>query len=62
MMFASAQGLIILNEIDKRWSFAPANLLGLDAEHVKDELESIMEDSKGRIWLPGFTGIAILAQ
>ena len=61
IIFASGEGLVILNEIENRWSFAATKGLGLDVEHVTNELESIMEDSQGRIWLPGFTGIAILA-
>lgn len=62
MIFASAEGLVILNEIENRWSFAATKGLGLDAELVRNTLLGIMEDSRGRIWLPGFTGIAILAQ
>jgi len=62
MIFASADGLVILNEIENRWSFAATKELGLDAELVTNTLVGIMEDSRARIWLAGFTGIAILAQ
>lgn len=62
MIFACAEGLVILNEIENRWSFAATKGLGLDAEEVRNTLMGIMEDSRGRIWLPGFTGIAILDQ
>lgn len=62
MIFASAEGLIILNEIENRWSFAATKELGLDSELVRNTLLGITEDRRGRLWLPGFTGIAILAQ
>lgn len=62
MIFACAEGLVILSEIENRWSVAATKGLGLDAELVRNTLMGIMEDSKGRIWLPGFTGIAILDQ
>lgn len=62
MIFACAEGLVILNEIENRWTFAATKGLGLDAELVRNTLMGIMEDSHGRIWLPGFTGIAILDQ
>lgn len=62
MIFAYPEGLVILNEIESSWSFAATKGLGLDAELVRNTLVAIMEDSKGRIWLPGFTGIAILDQ
>ena len=62
MIFACAEGLVILNEIENRWSFVATKGLVLDAELVRNTLMGIMEDSRGRIWLPGFTGIAILDQ
>jgi ligand-binding sensor domain-containing protein len=62
MIFACAEGLVILNEVENRWSFAATKGLGLDAELVRNTLLGITEDSKGRIWLAGFTGIAILDQ
>jgi Two component regulator propeller len=62
MIFAVWAGLVILSEIDNSWGFAATAGLGLDVEDVTNELESIVEDSKGRIWVPGFTGIAILDQ
>jgi ligand-binding sensor domain-containing protein len=62
MIFACAEGLVILNEVENRWSFAATKGLGLDAELVRNTLVGIMEDSHERIWLSGFTGIAILAQ
>jgi hypothetical protein len=62
MIFASAEVLVILNEIENRWSFAATKGLELDAELVRNTLVGIMEDSRRRIWLAGFTGIAVLAQ
>lgn len=62
MIFAYGEGLVILDEIENRWSFAATKGLGVDAELVRNTLLGIMEDSRGRIWLPGFTGITILDQ
>jgi hypothetical protein len=60
MLFVFAEGLSIFDEIENRWSFTPSKSLGLDVEETRNDLKSIIEDSQGRIWLPGFTGIAIL--
>ena len=62
MLFVFTEGLSIFDEIENRWSFSPSKALGLDVEETVNHLNSIMEDSQGRIWLPGFTGIAILDQ
>jgi len=62
MIFAYGEGLVILDQLENRWGFVATKGLGLDAELVRNTLLGIMEDSRGRIWLPGFTGIAILDQ
>jgi len=62
MIFVYLEGLVTLNETENRWSFVATKKLGLDAEETHNDLNGIMEDSQGRIWLPGFTGIAILEQ
>jgi sugar lactone lactonase YvrE len=62
MIFALFGGVVILSEIDDKWSFAPTNALGLDVEGLPNELLNIMEDKKGRIWLTGFNGIALIGQ
>jgi ligand-binding sensor domain-containing protein len=57
MLFGLNRGLLSYKEAQQKWKLLSLREIGLD-----DDIEHILEDKTGRIWITSRSGIAVLEQ
>ena len=60
ILFGVDQGVLSYQETDKKWVFKRMGKVGLDASGEPGDVNYIMEDRSGEIWVVTTAGIAVL--